>query len=96
MTTPSSSSTPAWPPSLLFQTAQRASHYLKGLCSELGGSTEVVFRTKLVWMLALGPVAVLADFSGIVSETLCFCLAGLALIPCAERYVLYADHFYII
>eukprot|EP00977_Amphora_coffeiformis_P021115 scaffold8828_cov204-Amphora_coffeaeformis.AAC.36 len=103
MTTPvpssSSGSAPASvpPPSLfsflvsplvLLPAGQRTSHYyLAGVCSELGASTEVVFRTKLVWMLALGPVAVLADFSGIVSETFCFCLAGLALIPCAERCV---------
>ena len=72
---------------LLFQTAQRTSHQAIGLCSELGRSTEVIFRTKLIWMLALGPLAILADFSGMVSDTVCFCFAGLALIPCAERYV---------
>lgn len=72
---------------LLFQTAQRTSHQVIGLCSELGRSTEVIFRTKLIWMLALGPLAILADFSGMVSDTVCFCFAGLALIPCAERYV---------
>ena len=61
--------------------------WLTGLLSELGASTEPVFRTRLTWMLALGPLAVVADFSGLASQTLCFCLAGLALIPCAERCV---------
>ena len=56
-----------------------------GLLAELGASTEVVFRTRLTWMLILGPIAVLADFSGAVSDTIGFVLAGLALIPCAER-----------
>lgn len=59
--------------------------YLTTVLAELGASTEVVFRSKLTWMLALGPLAVFADFSGFVSESVCFCLAGLALIPCAER-----------
>lgn len=36
-------------------------------------------------MLFLGPVAVLGDQTGWLSEALCFACSGLALIPCAER-----------
>ena len=86
MTTPPTSSVAAMPPRIS-TVLKVASVYTAGLLSELGVSTEVVFRTPLITMLALGPAAVLADYSGGVSETLCFCLAGLALIPCAERCV---------
>jgi hypothetical protein len=63
-------------------------YWYSGLLKELGASTEVIFRTRLTWMLLFGPAAVLANAIGFVSETLAFALAGLALIPCAERYVI--------
>lgn len=40
---------------------------------------------KLTWLLLLGPCAVVGDASGLLAEAPRFVLAGLALIPCAER-----------
>ncbi|GKZ00743.1 hypothetical protein MPSEU_001026200 [Mayamaea pseudoterrestris] len=40
---------------------------------------------KLTWLILGGPLAVIGDSSGILGEAPCFILAGLALIPCAER-----------
>jgi hypothetical protein len=45
----------------------------------------VLFSTKLTWLLILGPIAVLGESSGLLKEHWLFLLAGLALIPCAER-----------
>jgi hypothetical protein len=63
-------------------------NWYSGLLKELGASTKVIFQTRLTWMLLFGPAAVLANSIGFVSQTLAFALAGLALIPCAERYVI--------
>jgi len=52
---------------------------------ELCVSAELLFSTKLTWLLVLGPIALVGDATGRLSESTCFVLAGIALIPCAER-----------
>jgi hypothetical protein len=52
---------------------------------EVWASTELLFQSKLTWLLLMGPIAVLGDSTGFVGEATCFTCAGLALIPCAER-----------
>ena len=47
-------------------------------------STELIFRSKLTWLLIFGPIALVGK-TGIFGESLCFILAGLTLIPLAER-----------
>ncbi|KAL7522424.1 hypothetical protein ACHAWX_007110 [Stephanocyclus meneghinianus] len=47
-------------------------------------STELIFRKKLNWLLVFAPIAILGK-SGLLGESSCFVLAGLALIPLAER-----------
>jgi hypothetical protein len=54
---------------------------------ELWISAELLFSTKLTWLLVVGPIALVGDATGGLSESTCFALAGIALIPCAERYV---------
>ena len=55
----------------------------------MASSIDVMFGdSKLTWwMLSLGPIAVLGDASGVLGESICFICAGIAMIPCAERYV---------
>lgn len=48
-------------------------------------STDLLFQTKITWLLILGPVALVGDATGLLGEALCFTCSGLALIPCAER-----------
>ena len=48
-------------------------------------SLQIVGDNKLNWLLLCGPVAFLGSYFGILGETSCFCLSGLALIPCSER-----------
>lgn len=48
-------------------------------------STDLLFQTKLTWLLILGPVALIGDATGALGEAICFICSGLALIPCAER-----------
>ncbi|CAB9516045.1 Vacuolar cation/proton exchanger [Seminavis robusta] len=52
---------------------------------EVWASTELLFQSKLTWLLLMGPIAVFGDSTGLVGEATCFTCAGLALIPCAER-----------
>ena len=47
--------------------------------------------TKLNLLLIFAPMALIGSKSGLIGEFLCFCCAGLALIPCAERYVEYSN-----
>lgn len=47
-------------------------------------STEIIFRTRLNWLLICGPLALIGK-SANFDESLCFVLAGLALVPLAER-----------
>jgi hypothetical protein len=64
---------------------------LSSICEELWESGEVLFSSKVTWLLLFGPVALIGDFTGWLSEFVCFCFACLALIPCAERYVPFAQ-----
>ncbi len=57
------------------------------LIKDLFVSSGVVLNNKLNWLLILGPIALLGDALGFLNEALCFAFSGLALIPCAERYV---------
>ena len=50
-------------------------------------SSGLVLNNKLNWLLVLGPIALVGDAMGWLGETACFAFSGLALIPCAERYV---------
>lgn len=54
---------------------------------EIWASTELLFQSKLTWLLLTGPIAVWGDSTGYIGESTCFICAGLALIPCAERCV---------
>ncbi len=47
-------------------------------------STEIMFRNRLNWLLICGPLALIGK-SANFDESLCFLLAGLALVPLAER-----------
>ena len=58
---------------------------LLSLKDELVASTDLLFQSKLNYLLVLGPLAVVGNASGLVPEALCFFCAGVALIPCAER-----------
>jgi Ca2+:H+ antiporter len=57
----------------------------QGLLQELWISTDMLFQSKLTWLLLLGPLALFGDATGFFGEALCFACAGIALIPCAER-----------
>lgn len=63
-------------------------HMLK-FWDEVWSSTELLFQNKLTWLLLFGPIAVIGDSTGLIGEATCFTCAGLALIPCAERYVFF-------
>ncbi|KAL7568133.1 hypothetical protein ACA910_019528 [Epithemia clementina (nom. ined.)] len=56
---------------------------------ELTASVDLVFttgtNTKVIWLLALGPIALVGSITNFMNDALCFACAGLALIPCAER-----------
>mmetsp|Transcript_15502 Transcript_15502/g.17205 ORF Transcript_15502/g.17205 Transcript_15502/m.17205 type:complete len:577 (-) Transcript_15502:207-1937(-) len=58
-------------------------------CHELGEelwvSTEILFMSRLNWLLLLGPVALVGDATKLLGESICFACSGIALIPCAER-----------
>ena len=55
------------------------------LVEELRASTDYIFQSKLTWLVLVGPVAIVGDWLGLLSEATCFALSGIALIPCAER-----------
>ena len=63
------------------------SGFVMGLIKDLWHSSGIVLNNKLNWLLVLGPIALLGDATGLLGETACFAFSGLALIPCAERYV---------
>ena len=48
-------------------------------------SLQIVCGNKLNWLLLCGPVAFLGSKFGFLGEASCFCLSGMALIPCSER-----------
>ena len=47
-------------------------------------STNLIFQSKLTWLLIFGPIALVGK-TGVFGEPICFILAGLTLIPLAER-----------
>ena len=55
------------------------------LHDEFIASLRLMTDAKLNILLICGPVAFIGSAIGFFGEALCFCLAGLALIPCAER-----------
>lgn len=59
--------------------------WFSDLSRELVSSSELLFHTKLNWLLILGPFALLGDATGMLGEAVCFAFSGIALIPCAER-----------
>jgi len=59
--------------------------YVMDLVKDLWLSSGIVADNKLNWLLVMGPIALLGDATGLLGETACFALSGLALIPCAER-----------
>jgi hypothetical protein len=63
------------------------------LAREVWASSEQVLSTKLSWLLLLGPIALIGDRMGFLGEAACFTLSGIALIPCAERYVHLQHHY---
>jgi hypothetical protein len=66
--------------------------FLADLVKDLFQSSGIVLNNKLNWLLILGPIAMLGDAMNLMGETLCFAFSGLALIPCAERYVLHGGN----
>ena len=46
-------------------------------------SVDLILRKRLNWLLIFAPIAILGK-SGLLGESSCFVLAGLALIPLAE------------
>jgi len=55
--------------------------------STLQSSSDWNRKRILNLLMLLGPVAVIGSTTGMLGEAFCFLLSGLALIPCAERYV---------
>ncbi|KAL9188370.1 hypothetical protein ACHAXT_006748 [Thalassiosira profunda] len=70
--------------SLPYRLPDSAPTFAHGLHADLITSTELIFRSRLTWLLIFGPVALVGK-TGIFGESTCFVLAGLALIPLAER-----------
>jgi hypothetical protein len=52
---------------------------------EVATSFILMKGTKLNILLIFAPLALIGSKTGVLGEFLCFCCAGLALIPCAER-----------
>jgi hypothetical protein len=61
--------------------------FIMALVQELWVSSDVIFQGRLTWLLVLGPCVIIGDSLGVLSKATCFTLSGIALIPCAERYV---------
>ena len=57
---------------------------INNLHNECIKSTEIIFSSRLNWLLIGGPLALIGK-SANFDESLCFILAGLALVPLAER-----------
>ena len=57
---------------------------MNNIHNEVVTSTELISWSKLTWFLLFGPIALIGK-TGIFSESTCFVLAGLTLIPLAER-----------
>ena len=61
--------------------------FLMDLVKDLWVSSGLVINNRLNWLLVLGPIALLGSATEWLGDTACFAFSGLALIPCAERYV---------
>jgi hypothetical protein len=61
--------------------------FIMALVQEVWVSSDVIFQGRLTWLLVLGPCVIIGDSLGVLSKATCFTLSGIALIPCAERYV---------
>lgn len=61
--------------------------YMSDLMNDCWSTSEVMFSNRLTGLLICGPIALIGGKDGlnILGEPTCFALAGLALIPCAER-----------
>lgn len=59
--------------------------FIIDIIKDLYHSSGLVMNNKLNWLLLMGPFALLGDATGLLGETACFALSGIALIPCAER-----------
>ncbi len=55
------------------------------LLEEFGQSLTLIKSSKLNLLLVFAPISFLGSQTGKLGEFPCFCFAGLALIPCAER-----------
>jgi len=55
------------------------------LKDEAVASLKLMTDAKLNVLFVFGPIAFIGASTGLIGEALCFCFAGLALIPCAER-----------
>jgi Ca2+/H+ antiporter len=64
--------------------ARPISEEINNVHNECLKSTEIIFRSRLNWLLICGPLALLGK-SANFDESLCFVLAGLSLVPLAER-----------
>lgn len=53
--------------------------------AELWVSSEMIMANKISILLIAGPLALLGDGLGFLGDAPVFTLAGIALIPCAER-----------
>ncbi|KAL7530276.1 hypothetical protein ACHAWF_003315 [Thalassiosira exigua] len=58
--------------------------FISDIHADILTSTELIFRSRLTWLLIFGPIALIGK-TGIFGESTCFVLAGLTLIPLAER-----------
>lgn len=72
------------PPATRWSLPRLGAPALVGAHRDLLLSTELIFRSRLTWLLAFGPVALVGK-TGLLGESTCFVLAGLTLIPLAER-----------
>ena len=59
--------------------------YIYETIQEFFNTADMIFSSKLTLLFLFGPIALYGDSSKVLNEFTCFILAGLALIPCAER-----------
>mmetsp|Transcript_29245 Transcript_29245/g.60784 ORF Transcript_29245/g.60784 Transcript_29245/m.60784 type:complete len:694 (+) Transcript_29245:164-2245(+) len=60
-------------------------NYMRQMHRQCMTSIELIFSNKITWLLVFGPMALVGKSSGLLGEATCFVMAGLALIPLAER-----------
>ena len=71
-------------PSTSYTNQPQWSMLLSNIQNDILLSTNLIFKSKLTWLLIFGPIALVGK-TGIFGESVCFILAGLTLIPLAER-----------